>query len=160
MREKTLVASLLASLLAACGLTFLLPLEQQRSVKPSDIATLYLVASILCDIILLTMPSGIAYSQVSSAVLIRGSVHAVLLLLECGSKHQAASFIAVPLSPEELSGVLSRVFFTWIISILLQGYTGILVDQDLPCLSQNMKPERTRRAILGAWAQRRQFLST
>ncbi|KAH3540206.1 hypothetical protein KXV64_006099 [Aspergillus fumigatus] len=56
--------------------------------------------------------------------------------------------------PEELYGILSRLLFIIINPILLRGYKSILVGRDLPTLSQGMKPEFTRKAILQAWSQR------
>ncbi|KAH8689022.1 putative ABC transporter [Talaromyces proteolyticus] len=57
-------------------------------------------------------------------------------------------------SPEELHGVLSRVFLIWINRVLLRGYKNILVNQDAPPLSPDTKPEVTRRRMLSAWSQR------
>jgi hypothetical protein len=153
--ETSFVASLLASLLAALGLSLLLLLEQQRSLKSSDLATIYLVASILCDVVTLTMPSGVStHIGLSRPILFRCFTHLALLILECRSKRPVFNALKNPQSLEELSGVLSRVFFTWINPILLQGYRNILVDQDLPPLSRDMKPEFTRKAILRTWDQR------
>ncbi|TVY93597.1 ABC transporter [Lachnellula willkommii] len=153
--DSTFFVSLLVSLLAALGLSLLLFLEQQRSQKPSDLATLYLLASIFCDVVVITVPSGTAERmKISRPILIRCCMHAALLLFECCGKRSAFSAVNKHQSPEELSGVLSRALFTWINPILLQGYRNILIDQDLPPLSQNMKPEVTRKAILDIWSQR------
>ncbi|KAJ8063873.1 hypothetical protein OCU04_007727 [Sclerotinia nivalis] len=57
-------------------------------------------------------------------------------------------------SPDELYGLFNRIFFIWINPILVRGYNNILTDQDSPCLSQNMKPELTRKAMLQIWSQR------
>ncbi|KAH8684429.1 putative ABC transporter [Tricladium varicosporioides] len=81
-------------------------------------------------------------------------MHLILLILEFLVKPSALKFINEPQSPEELNGILGRVFFTWVNSILLQGYRRILVDQDLPPLSWDLKPEVTREKILQAWKQR------
>ena len=147
--------SLLISLLAAPGLSLLLFLEQQRSQKPSDLATLYLLASILCDVVVLTVSSGAAERmEISRPVLIRCCMDAAILLFECCGKRSAFSAVNKHQSPEELSGVLSRALFTWINPILLRGYRNILIDQDLPPLSEDMKPEITRKKILQIWSQR------
>jgi ATP-binding cassette subfamily C (CFTR/MRP) protein 1 len=142
-------------MVAALGLGPLLLLEQRRSLKPSDLATMYLVASILCDIALLAMRSGVAaHVEISRPVRIRFLMQFVLLILEIWSKRSTLSISNNTLSPEELNGVLSRVFFTWINPILLRGYQIILVEQDLPPLSQDIKPKVTREAILQAWSER------
>lgn len=154
--DTSFVASLVTSLVAALGLSLLSLLEQQRSFKPSDLATLYLVSSVLCDVLLLTMPSKIArhadvYIDMSHIIVVRSSIHLVILILECSVKRLASDDSQ---SPEELNGVLSRVFFTWINPILLQGHQNILIDQDLPPLSCNIRPAGTRKAIIQTWHQR------
>jgi ATP-binding cassette subfamily C (CFTR/MRP) protein 1 len=153
--EVLFVVSLVASLVAALGLSLLLYLEQKRSLNPSDLATLYLVASILCDVVLLTNPAGItAHTETSRPVLFRCLMQLTLLIFECHGKRSTPSVFGESQSPEELSGVLSRVFFTWINPILFQGYKNLLVDQDLPPLSRDLKPKVIRKAILQAWDQR------
>ncbi|KFX93219.1 hypothetical protein O988_06925 [Pseudogymnoascus sp. VKM F-3808] len=153
--DMSLVPSLVGSLSAALGLSSLLFLEQRRSPRPSDLATLYLVASILCDIILLTIPSGnTTHTKAWRAVLVRCLMHVALLTLESLGNRSAFSVFGKPQSPEELNGVLNRAFFAWINPILLQGYKNILVDQDLPPLSPDLKPKATRQSMLQAWNQR------
>lgn len=149
------LTSLLASTLAALGLSLLLLLEQQRSSKPSDLATLYLLASILCDVVYMTMPTEAAdQTNTFRPVLLRCSVHLALLVLESRAKHPAFSVVSKDQSPEELHGVLSWILFIWINPILLRGYGNVLVDKDLPSLNRDIKPEFTRNAILQTWSQR------
>jgi hypothetical protein len=152
--EMVFVISLFTSLLATCGLSLLLLLEQLWSSKPSDLATLYLVAAILCDVVLLTIRSGIPYPQIWRPVLARCSIHVALLILESYAKYPASMFLEARRSPEELNSVLSKVFFTWINPLLIQGYKNILLNEDLSPISRDMKPEMTRKAILKTWAQR------
>lgn len=149
------VTSLLASLVAAPGLSLLLFFEQRKSATPSDLATLYLVASTLCDVLLLTIPLGISADiKLAAPVLMRLVAFLAILLLEQWSKRPGLSGLARPLSPEEQNGVLSRVFFIWVNPILHQGYKNILVGHDLPPLSQRVAPKITRKRILRAWSQR------
>ncbi|KAI1820889.1 putative ABC transporter [Xylaria intraflava] len=153
--RTSFLVSLLGSMLAAPGLSLFLFYEQQQLHKPSYLVTLYLLASILCDVVYLTMPSTAALrSNSSRPVLFRCCIYSVLLLLECSIENPEFGRLSEYQSPEERHGVLGKVFFTWINPILLQGYRNILVDQDLPPLNQDMKPELTRQAILQAWSQR------
>jgi ATP-binding cassette, subfamily C (CFTR/MRP), member 1 len=153
--EIILVASLLASSVAALGLSLLLLLEQQRALKPSDLAVLYLVPSIVCDVLLLTMPSGIlTIFSASRLVLARCFIHLVLLVLECCNKRHSIGIYSNLQSPEELHSVFGRLLYIWINPILLQGYRNILVIQDLPFLTQDMGPEFTRNAIIDTWSRR------
>ncbi|KAI0430891.1 putative ABC transporter [Xylaria sp. FL1042] len=153
--KPDLWVSLLVSGLTILGLSLRLFHDEQYSHKSSHHVVLYLCVSILCDAIYLTLPVRAATcTNTSYPVLLRCCIHLVFLILECSAKISANSSVGKRQSPEELHGVLGRVLFTWINSILLQGYRNTLVDQDLPPLSQDMKPEVTRKAILHAWTQR------
>jgi ATP-binding cassette, subfamily C (CFTR/MRP), member 1 len=87
-------------------------------------------------------------------VLLRFCVHSVLLALECCTKRPESNALKKHHGPEEIHGILSRVLLTWINPILLQGYQNILINQDMPHLRQDMKPEVTRMAMLSAWSRR------
>lgn len=130
----------------------LLLLGHQRSPNFSTSATLYLLTSILCDTIYLTLPSHIAGQSVSTtSIVLRCITHSVLLALENVPKHPAPDGKQ---SVEERHGILSRVLFLWIHPLLLKGYRNVLVDSDLPSLSRVIKPEFTRKAILRVWSHR------
>ncbi|PQE27279.1 ABC transporter protein [Rutstroemia sp. NJR-2017a WRK4] len=149
-----LIAALLSSA-AALGLSLLLVLEQRQSARASDVTVLYLAVETMCDVLLLTMPSGTsALSTVSYPVLARCAVHVLLLVLECCNIGYSID-ISSDLQPlEESASLLGRLFYTWINPILLQGSRNILVTQDMPPLGRNMGPESTRTAIIQTWSTR------
>lgn len=151
-----LLVSLHASILAALGLSVLLLQEQQRSHRASDLATLYLLAAILCDAVLVAIPSKIAReANTSRPVLLRCCMHSALMMLEsCSNRDLAFGDPSKYNSPEELCGVMGRLLFTWINPIILRGYRSMLGNQDMPPLREDMKPESTRKAILRTWSQR------
>lgn len=147
------VLSLSASLVAALGLSLLLFLAQARTGKPSDFATLYLLASVSCDVVLLTLPSGEdTTTGVSSPVIVRLIFSSALVALQ--TARDLRGYVAPDRSPEESSGLLSRVLFTWINPSLVRGYKNILTHGDLPHLRTDMKPELTRDAMIRTWEQR------
>jgi ATP-binding cassette subfamily C (CFTR/MRP) protein 1 len=148
--------SLFFSILAALGLGLLLLQEQQRSHRASDLAALYLLASVLCDVILLASFFRISRNvHTSLLALLRCCIRLTLFILECCAKqHPVSGTFSTHQSPEENHSILSRIFFIWINPILLQGYTNILGNQDLPPLNSDMKPESTRKTILHTWSQR------
>lgn len=153
--DTNLIASFASSLSATLGLSLLLFLEHRRSHRSSDLGTLYLVASILCDIILLTSPTETAiHTTVRRLVLVRFLVYVVLLILECFGGRPAFGVFDKSQSPEELGGILNRAFFGWINPILVQGYKNILINKNLPPLSCDLKPGAIRKAMLHAWNQR------
>jgi ATP-binding cassette, subfamily C (CFTR/MRP), member 1 len=155
------LASLLLSALAAVCLSLLLYLEQRiSSTISSDLSTVYLIGSIVCDTIILTVPRGESTIWEASllSLLTRCIAHTLLLLLECLSGGPSAEGVRNSLSTEEVNGILSRVFFLWINPILARGYGHILTRDRLPYLSQDLKPRHIRRAILEAWRQRGSLL--
>lgn len=146
---------LFASAFAAWGLNWLLFQKDPKPHISSDLATPYLSASIFCDVIYLALTFKAATpTKTSKLVLLRCCIYVVLLALE--RRTRIASF-GVPnshQSPEDIYGVLDRVLFTWINPLILRGYKSLFVSEELPPLSQDLKPELTRRAILQTWAQR------
>ncbi|KAI0401067.1 putative ABC transporter [Xylaria palmicola] len=145
--------SLLASVLAALGLSPLLFHEEQQP-RNSQPAVVYLFASILCDTVYLIMHcSRRAQGNAVGHVALRCCVHLVLLVLQYGvygpalGRHKRRS-------SGQRHGAFDNVLFTWIGPAVLQGHRPIVGDQELPPLSREMKPELTRKAMLRAWSQR------
>ncbi len=155
--EPLLLLSLATSLIAALGLNLLVYLEQRRASKPSDLATLYLVASVLCDAVALTVPLASAVRRPPRA---RCLLHSVLLALECFVPR--ANSPGIPRrgqAPEDESGMLSKLFFAWINPILLRGYRSLLLSYDLPPLSHDMGAKLSREAMLESWSRRGEYQS-
>lgn len=152
-----MAVSMALSAVAAFSLTALLVLEHSRSPKPSDLVCLYLVSSILCDVVTLTLPPSKPHpSGGQVAVLARCGGYLLLLVLE---HFRPLAVLRDPdadpkLSPEEKSSLLSRAFFSWINPFLNKGYKNLILDEELPPLGKGLKPELTRAAMLLAWEQR------
>ncbi|KAI1326803.1 putative ABC transporter [Xylariaceae sp. FL0255] len=148
-------SSLLASCLAMLGLGFLL-VKEQLSRRDSDLATLYILISILCDVGYLTMPNEIAGHldiYTSRTVLLRCCSHLAFLYLANDPRYNATD-VGAGFSPEEHRSLLNRVLFLWINPILLQGYRHPLTHEDMPALSHEMSPCSIREAILESWSNR------
>lgn len=153
--DLTLIISSGASLFAIVGLIILLPLEQWRPSRSSDLGTLYLLLAISLDIILLTAPAeNPEYVEFSRVFLVRCIGQLVLLLLDLWSRRPVRKNIDNSKSPEETEGVLSRTFFTWINPILLKGYRNILRNEDMPALDRDSKPGLMRSNLIRAWDKR------
>ncbi|KAJ5736201.1 ATP-binding cassette transporter [Penicillium malachiteum] len=58
------------------------------------------------------------------------------------------------LNLEEEAGLLSRVFFFWVLPVLQQGYTGYLALHSLPEIHSKLRPETLRQKLLAAWIAR------
>ncbi|KAK0733418.1 P-loop containing nucleoside triphosphate hydrolase protein [Lasiosphaeria miniovina] len=152
-----LVASVAAPV-AALGLVVLSRLEHQRSARPSDLISVYLWLSLLCDVVHLTLPSLRHLDSHARAVLAtRAVAKLVVLIVESLSKGPDVldSRGHVP-TPEERSGVFGRVLFLWVNGVLRRGYYNTaLAVSDLPPIDYKLAAEPLRSRILQAWTQSR-----
>jgi hypothetical protein len=115
-----------------------------------DTATVYLIFSVLGDLIILTLPNP-KYSRSEAAtklVIFRCIAHSIWLLIDLVGVEGHG------LSSEEDYGILSRIFLSWIIPIISYGRTQTLTIEMLPSINQKLKPGHTRREMLKAWHQR------
>jgi len=150
--DPVLPLSLATSLMAELGLNALLYLEQRRASKPSHLATLYLLAAVLCDLVALTVPSA-AHRPTPTRCLL----HVSLLALECFLPHAKPHDVSrMRQAPEDKSGVLGRLFFVRINPILLRGYKSLLLGGDLPPLSRELNAKSLRDAMVESWCRRGQ----
>lgn len=147
--------SLILSFLACVGLCPLLFLEHTRSIKPSDLAIVYLLASLLCDAAVLGTST---YQHVSFWATLRVGaklcLKLTLLIVESRGKWNILRCQYGQYSPEQLVGLLSRTYFWWINSILARGSKDILTEDSLPPLDRNISSKLLRYQALKAWDQR------
>ncbi|EXF83542.1 hypothetical protein CFIO01_00684 [Colletotrichum fioriniae PJ7] len=113
------LAPTILPLAAYVGLCPLLLLEHTRSVRPSDLAVVYLLVSLGCNLIdlgtgVFDNGSAIIVAPVFASLFIKG----VLLVVELRGKQTILQDPRDQWSPEELSNILDRTFFGWINPIL------------------------------------------
>ncbi|ETS86194.1 hypothetical protein PFICI_00022 [Pestalotiopsis fici W106-1] len=153
--EQSSQLSLLISTIAALGLSLLLFIEQQRPLQISDGITRYLFASVICDLVYLTVTHNVAgHGDVSWPIFVRCSMQSILLSFEYRARRTVVVVSSNHKYRQGSPGVLSRLFFWWMIPILLQGHRNIFTQEDMPPLDQDMMPELTRRAMIETWSQR------
>ncbi|KAI8295000.1 Baeyer-Villiger monooxygenase [Colletotrichum sp. SAR11_240] len=147
----------IASFLACILLCPLLFLEHSRSVRPSDLAIIYLLVSLACDAteFWLAYEGGKLYND---DALYMGIANLTLkfVLMFAGSRGKASILRSTgeQSSPEEVGGVLSRTFFWWINPILARGSKFVLSGDSLPSLHTELSSEVLRRRALRCWDQR------
>ncbi|KAK9424055.1 putative ABC transporter [Seiridium unicorne] len=147
--------SLFASSIAALGLSFILFLGHQRFPRLSYLATRYLFAAVMFDIVYLTMPTTDAGAAIiHRMVLLRCGIQSALLVLEYGTWGSALEMSNKHQYAQDQHGLSSRLLFLWINPILLRGYRDVLRQTDMPRLSGDMMPESTRKAMVEIWSQR------
>jgi hypothetical protein len=143
------------SVLACIGLCPLLFLEHTRSIRPSDLAVVYLLVTLVCDSIdlgTLLRVNGVSYrAGLAMANLL---VKFVLVVIESRGK---AAILREQRSPEESAGVLARTFFWWINPILARGNRYVLTGECLPPMDQKLSSNLRRQRALQAWAKRGRY---
>lgn len=147
--------SAITSFIACIGLCPLLSLEHSRSIRPSDLASVYLLVSLTCNSAEL---GTTIYENGTSAAILPAMASLclkfVLLVAESRSKERILQGPRGQWSPEQLAGILSRTFFWWINSVLVQGSRNILTGDSLPPIDHKLSSELLRRRALRAWDQR------
>ncbi|KAK4444468.1 ATP-binding cassette-containing protein [Podospora aff. communis PSN243] len=142
------------SVLACIALCPLLVVEHRRSVRPSDLAVVYLLVTLVCDSIeLATFMQGNGFSAAARLATASAAFKSVLLVLESRARDD---ILLERVSPEESAGILARSFFWWINPILVKGNRKILTGDCLPELDHKLLSEQRRGNALAAWAQRPQ----
>ncbi|TRX87841.1 hypothetical protein FHL15_011259 [Xylaria flabelliformis] len=159
MEKMPITTSVLASTAAALGLCVLLRLEQERSPRPSDLAVTYLTAVSISDALTFTMPSASAAWVYSSPIsLVRLIAHVLLLVIECCSPRVLSTSSSKGAeTPEQLTSILGKGFFSWTNAYLFKTFDTILALRSLPSLDREIEPKTTRPMVLRAWKSRIMF---
>jgi ATP-binding cassette, subfamily C (CFTR/MRP), member 1 len=136
-----------AAALAVCQLSFF---EHGRSVKPSTLLIFYLLASVICEGVLLR-----SFYHGNSATLhvltVAFGFKFLFLILESTNKR---SYLREPykeLPVEQTVSVLSRAFLFWINDLILLGNSKLLTYSDLPSLNDGLKSRDLRVRMEDVW---------
>jgi hypothetical protein len=125
--------------------------EHRRTIRPSTLICLYLLASIIADSVQLRTLQIRGYSQSISAIISAGIIcKSILLLLESFSK-QSYLEAKEDYGPEEVTGVFSRSVLWWINSLFLLGNRKILSLKDLFPLDHELYSEVLQRQMKKSW---------
>lgn len=139
---RATVPSAVLSFLASFAILFLSRLEYSRSVQPSFILSIYLLASAVFDAIQVrTLFLRHDKPEILGLFTTNIAVKLVLLILECQSKQK---FLRPPYnnySPEATSGILNRSFFWWINPILATGFRKLITLDDLFVTDSSLNSE-------------------
>ncbi|KAI1009685.1 hypothetical protein LB504_003025 [Fusarium proliferatum] len=140
----------IASFVATALLCPLLYLEHVRSTRPADLAVIFLLVSLVCDLVV-ALQEGLEEWLIPTTKI---SLNFLLIATESRSKQGILKSPYSSQSPEQLAGILSRTFFWWINPILALGNQIILSGEDLPPIDHLLTSEKLRHDGLKAWDQR------
>ncbi|KPM40571.1 hypothetical protein AK830_g5983 [Neonectria ditissima] len=145
----------ITSLIACIGLSTLVFLEHMRSVKPADLAVVYVLVSLACSCIelfttavkrgVLDFPTRLLAASVCLKL--------ALVVVESRTKKTILRSPQSQLPPEQLAGILSRTFFWWINPILANGNRSLLTQDSLPSLDHELSSKELRHRALQTWDQ-------
>jgi ATP-binding cassette, subfamily C (CFTR/MRP), member 1 len=149
----TNVAIAAATLDVLCGLeiAILTTLEHNRTIRPSSLLSIYLLAAITSNAVQLR--TLVLRHYLDSVVgLLSASIilKSILLVLEHWPK-TPLSLEMETYGPEELAGVLSRIVFWWLNQVFLRGYRSILDPIDLPKLDRDLNSSELQVKIQKCW---------
>ncbi|KAH8194638.1 hypothetical protein TruAng_011196 [Truncatella angustata] len=139
----------LVAALAVCHLSFN---EHGRSVKPSTILMLYLLASVICEGTLLGLSDlGLWATGTTLVPVLSFSLKLIFLIIESINKR---SYLREPykeLPVEQTVSDLNRAFLFWINDLILLGNSKLLKYSDIPGLHEALKSKGIRARIENVW---------
>lgn len=151
---RATVPSAVLSLLVAFTILLLSRFEHSRSVQPSIILNVYLLASVAFDAVqvrtlFLRRDEPVILGLFTANI----AVKSALLILEAMSKRKYLRAPYRNYSPEVTSGILNRSVFWWINPILATGFRKLLTVDDLFATDTSLKSEVLLEEIQVSWAK-------
>ncbi|KAH8198292.1 hypothetical protein TruAng_007542 [Truncatella angustata] len=127
-------------------------LENQRSIRPSDLLVLYFSASSL-----LSVPGLRSYWLAQSSTILRSLTTVTWLMttlavfLESAQKTDLVRPVEKGASKEQLVGLWSRGFFSWALPFLRHGYSSILTLAQVPRVDHELREDVTWNKLQSYW---------
>lgn len=143
--------SIVATLAAACVSL----LEDQRSLRPSDLLTLYFLASSLCSLPRLRSLWLLPTASVDVCRYLWLSIFivtVVALVVESIPKTMILKPQYHKIPKEQLSGFLNRSFFIWILPFLQKGYSHVLRIEDIEDIDTRLQGQECGEKLQAAWS--------
>jgi ATP-binding cassette subfamily C (CFTR/MRP) protein 1 len=126
------VPSTVVSLAASLAIIILLAVEHNRSIRPSSVLQVYLVASLFADAVQIRTLFHRGYVPTIARLECSNLACQILLLvLESLPKRKWVATGEVPYSPEDFAGIVSRTVYFWLNPLLFKGNRQILSIDDL-----------------------------
>ncbi|WPH03196.1 atp-binding cassette [Acrodontium crateriforme] len=153
--DPLVALSVITQLVAAIAILPLSLLEHSRSLRPSALLSLFLVATTIKDFLCLRLLTTDGSSRnIEFSLAFHLCFTLSLLIAEMQSKQSHLLLEYKKLSPEELSGGLSRATLLWIVPIIVKGYQKFLSITDLPHLQRDMLSANLKTQMIDIWENR------
>lgn len=126
--------------------------EHTRSVRPSTLICVYLVASMVFDIVqartLFLMGDSLA---ISVTLCCNIASKMAVLFLEAGEKR---AYLSVPYNsypPETIASTFNRTFLWWLNRIFLTGFRKVMTLDDLRSTTSELRSKRPAKRLRESW---------
>ena len=126
---------------AACGLCILSHYEHSRSVQPSVLINVYLLLSLIFDVVrtrTLWLIPGPVVRNLAVITSMSVGIKLGILILEAQEKRGILLEVYKDLPPEATSGIYKRSVFWWLNPLFRSGFAKILRMGDLDSIDDNL----------------------
>lgn len=149
LHEKLIILATITSLLAS-GVIFVSALLGQRFQQTRALAV-FLSLSLVRDLITLTFGISDPYIGSDHLIKLRACWEGAWLVFHLLSLGRTSGESA---TSEEAAGLISKVFFFWVLPVLKEGYRTTLSLHSLPEIHSSLQPEVLRKKMLSTWTAR------
>lgn len=151
-KTKATVITTFATVVTSLFLTYLSHLEHLRSIRPSTVVNIFLVFTLLFDLVRLRTLYFMPTTQtVTIFFAISCVIKATILGLEATEKRSLLQKRYKNSPIESTSGVLNRAIFWWLNELLWRGSKDILTVDSLPALDNDIRAASNPRSLLERW---------
>ncbi|KAJ5714086.1 multidrug resistance-associated protein [Penicillium malachiteum] len=149
---KLSLTSSALSLLVVMEIVILSWMEDERSVRPSSLLAIYLIVTLLFDIVQIGN-SWLSHrnSLIPGLFTAFVSTKAAMLLFESLGKQEHLIDSYRDLSRESTSGIVNRSFMWWLNRLIFVGFRSTLTVDDLDPLDKPLQSSRTAQMAQKAW---------
>ncbi|KAE8374857.1 P-loop containing nucleoside triphosphate hydrolase protein [Aspergillus bertholletiae] len=146
------VLNVVATVAAACA-SFL---EDQRSIRPSDLLVIYLTMAAICAIAPLRSLWSISPTNACTGLWTALFVTTIACLgMESMHKTGLLRLKSYHPTEEQICGFWARSLFVWLLSFFHVGYSHILTIDDIPEVDQDLQGQTTGNKLQKAWERSR-----
>ncbi|PYH89272.1 P-loop containing nucleoside triphosphate hydrolase protein [Aspergillus ellipticus CBS 707.79] len=140
------------SLVDALSVVVLSAIEHDRSVRPSSLLSVYLLASVFFDAVqvrtLFVRHYPYKLAALFTAIM---ALKIILLALEAQSKRSYLKSPHKDKPPESISGIFARTVSWWLNQLFVNGFRALLTIEDLYATDEGLKSGPLRRKIRASW---------
>ena len=148
------VAAAAVDFAAACGLCVLSYYEHSRSFQPSVLINLYLLLSLIFDIVrvrTLWLIPEVVVRNIAVITTLSAGIKVGMLVLEAQEKRSILLRLYRDLPPEATSGIYNRSVFWWLNPLFRSGFARILRIGDLYSIDDDLSSSLMHARFSMAW---------